>query len=112
MKEINCKTSNCEHNVKCKCLAGVIAVGENAKCLSRIKRDGGALAQSFADVEAGEEFFGESTEVLVQCSAECALNHDGICTAERIDVDDVLFGTKCKTKPTANIRKTRRAFCA
>jgi hypothetical protein len=98
MKEINCTTSNCEHNVKCKCLAGIIAIGDNAKCLSRIKRDGGALAQSFADVEAGEEFFGESTEVVVQCSAECALNHNGLCTAEKIDVDDVLLGTKCKTR--------------
>ena len=98
MKEINCTTSSCEHNVKCKCLAGVIAIGDNAKCLSKIKRDGGALAQSFADVEAGEDFFGESTEVVVQCTADCALNHNGMCTAEKIDVDDVLFGTKCKTR--------------
>ena len=56
MKEIDCQTSHCEHNLKCKCMAGIISVGDNAKCLSRIKRDGGALAQSFADVEAGEEF--------------------------------------------------------
>ena len=50
------------------------------------------------DVEAGEEFFGESTEVVVQCTADCALNHNGMCTAEKIDVEDVLFGTKCKTR--------------
>ena len=98
MKEINCKTSNCEHNVKCRCLAGIIAVGNNAKCLSRIKRDGGALAQSFADVEAGEEFYGQSTEVLIQCSAPCAFNQDGLCSAEKIDVDDTMLGTKCKTR--------------
>lgn len=98
MKEIDCKTSNCEHNVKCKCLAGIIAVGENAKCLSRIKREGGALAQSFADVEAGEEFYGADSDSIVQCSAECALNSNGLCTAEKLDVEDVLFGTKCKTK--------------
>ena len=30
--------------------------------------------------------------------ADCALNHNGMCTAEKIDVDDVLFGTKCKTR--------------
>ena len=98
MKEIHCTTASCEHNIKCKCLAGIIAIGDNAKCLSKIKRDGGALAQSFADVEAGEEFWGESTEVVVQCSAQCALNHNGMCTAEKIDVDDALFGTKCKTR--------------
>lgn len=98
MKEINCKTSNCEHNVKCKCLAGIIAVGENGKCLSRIKRDGGALAQSFADVEAGEEFFGENAESMVQCSASCAFNSGGVCSCDKITVDDVVFGTKCKSR--------------
>ncbi len=98
MKEIDCKTSNCEHNVKCKCLAGIIAVGESAKCMSRIKRDGGALAQSFADVEAGEEFSSEDLDCIVQCSAECKHNRNGICSAEKIDVDDVLFGTKCQTR--------------
>lgn len=98
MKEINCKTSNCEHNVKCKCLAGIVAVGDNAKCLSRIKRDGGALAQSFADVEAGEEFYGQSTEVIIQCSAPCAFNSGGLCSAEHVDVDDTMLGTKCRTR--------------
>ncbi len=98
MKEIDCKTSNCEHNIKCKCLAGIIAVGENAKCASRIKRDGGALAQSFADVEAGEEFYGEKCDSIVQCSASCALNANGLCSANELDVADTLFGTKCKTR--------------
>ena len=41
MEKINCATSNCEHNIKGVCLAGVISIGENAKCLSRIKREGG-----------------------------------------------------------------------
>lgn len=98
MKEINCKTSNCEHNVKCKCLAGIIAVNESGKCLSRIKRDGGALAQSFADVEAGEEFFGETAESIIQCSASCAFNSGGVCSCDKITVDDALFGTKCKSR--------------
>ena len=51
MKEIDCQTSHCEHNLKCKCMAGIISVGDNAKCLSRIKRDGGALAH------CGDELF-------------------------------------------------------
>jgi hypothetical protein len=98
MKSINCETSNCEHNIKCKCLAGIISVGDNAKCKSRLRREGGALAQSFADVEAGEEFYGEVHDSVVQCASPCALNSSGICSAETIDVKDVITGTKCKTR--------------
>lgn len=98
MKEIICETSNCEHNLKCRCLAGIISVGDNAKCLSRIKREGGALAQSFADVEAGEEFHGAKNDSIVQCSAECALNSGGVCTADKITVKDAPFAAKCKSR--------------
>ena len=98
MKEILCETSACEHNLKCRCLAGIISVGENAKCLSRIKREGGALAQSFADVEAGEEFEGAPKDSIVQCSAECALNGGGVCSADKITVKDSLFRAKCRSR--------------
>ena len=98
MKEIDCQTSHCEHNLKCKCMAGIISVGDNAKCLSRIKRDGGALAQSFADVEAGEEFHGVPQDGIVQCSAECALNTGGLCSAEKITVKDGPTSTKCRSR--------------
>ena len=98
MKEIICETSDCEHNLKCRCLAGIISVGENAKCLSRIKREGGALAQSFADVEAGEEFEGTPKDSIVQCSAECALNGGGVCSADKITVKDSLFRAKCRSR--------------
>ncbi len=97
MKRINCTTSNCEHNLKGVCLAGIISIGDNAKCISRIKREGGALAQNFADVEAGEDVFEEDMSSLVQCSAQCAFNADGLCANERIDVADSLWQTKCKT---------------
>lgn len=102
MKEIFCQTSNCEHNVKCRCLAGIISVGDNAACLSRIKREGGALAQSFADVEAGEDFLEKEGDSIVQCSAECALNSKGVCTAEKITVKDGFFSTKCRSKVSPN----------
>ncbi len=98
MKEIICETSNCEHNVKCRCMAGIISVNESAKCLSRIKREGGALAQSFADVEAGEDFFGSRNDSIVQCSADCAFNSNGVCSSDKITVKDAVFGTKCKSK--------------
>lgn len=98
MKQVNCETSNCEHNLKCRCLAGVIAIGDNAKCLSRIKREGGSLAQNFADVEAGEDIFDETSDTLVQCSASCAFNNSGVCANEEIDVRDAMLTTKCKTR--------------
>lgn len=101
MKEIICETSSCEHNLKCRCMAGIVSVGDGAKCLSRIKREGGALAQSFADVEAGEEFHGADRDSIVQCSAECALNTGGLCSAEKITVRDKLFSAKCKSRIAA-----------
>jgi len=98
MKEIKCTTSNCEHNLKCKCLAGVISIGKNTKCVSRIKRDGGSLAQSFADIEAGDDMFEEEKlEALVQCSAPCCFNNGGVCANSRVSVDDATFSAKCKT---------------
>ncbi len=98
MKTINCTTSNCEHNIKCQCLAGIISVGDNAKCLSRIKREGGSLAQSFADVEAGEDFFEDKPDCMVQCAASCAFNSGGVCSCESIDVKDGMMTTRCKTR--------------
>lgn len=98
MEKINCSTSNCEHNLKGLCLAGVISVSESAKCISRIKRDGGALAQNFADIEAGEDVYENDLESLVQCAAEdCAFNGSGICTNAQITVRDTPFSTKCKS---------------
>ena len=98
MEKISCSTSNCEHNLKGVCLAGVISIGDNAKCMSRIKREGGGLAQNFADVEAGDDIYEKDLESLVQCSAgECAFNSNGLCANSRIEVKDTAFSTKCKT---------------
>ncbi len=98
MEKNSCSTSNCEHNLKGVCLAGVISIGDNAKCMSRIKREGGALAQNFADVEAGDDIYEKDLESLVQCSAgECAFNSNGLCANSRIEVKDTAFSTKCKT---------------
>ncbi|MGN1096707.1 MAG: DUF1540 domain-containing protein [Christensenellales bacterium] len=99
MKKILCHTSNCEHNLKNTCFAGVISIGETAKCMSKIKRDGGVLAQAFADVEASEELDKLSdTEAIVGCDANCIYNHDRVCSCEEIVVDDKLLSTKCKTR--------------
>ncbi len=97
MKQINCTTSNCEHNIKQKCLAGVVTVGENARCMSRMKREGGALAQNFADIEAGGDIYENDLESLVQCSAPCIFNSNGLCANEQIEVKDATFQTKCRS---------------
>ena len=98
MEKINCATSNCEHNLKGVCLAGVISISENAKCISCIKREGGALAQNFADVEAGDDIYDKDLESLVQCAAsDCAFNNSGLCANSQISVKDSAFSTKCKT---------------
>lgn len=99
MKNLICHTANCEHNIKCRCTAGLVSVGERGKCLTKAKRDGGALAQAFADVEAGADFdMVAGTECAVQCNALCVHNNHNVCTCERITVDDTLAGTKCKSR--------------
>ncbi len=98
MKEIVCETSNCEHNLKCRCLAGIVSIGGTAKCQSKIKREGGSLAQAFADIEAGDDAFDNVPDLVVQCDADCAFNSGGICTNERIEVTDGILSTKCRTR--------------
>jgi hypothetical protein len=96
MKGLKCTTSNCEHNVKCHCTAGIINVGENAVCCSKIKRVGGALSQTFADMEAAVDMDTlANEEVLVQCDAECKFNSNSKCTREHLLVEDSIIKTKC-----------------
>ncbi len=105
MKKIKCETSNCEHNIKCVCTAGIISIGDNAKCLSKIKREGGQIAQSFADIEAGEDFYDEKCDCIVQCMSDCCFNEKGLCSCQDINVKDGVFSTKCKTKiPTTETK--------
>lgn len=99
MKNLVCHTGNCEHNIKCRCIAGLITVSEKGKCLTKTKRDGGALAQAFADVEAGADFeMVSGADCAVQCNALCIHNKNNVCTCEHITVDDTMTGTKCKSR--------------
>ena len=56
MDNLICHTNNCEHNVKARCTAGIVNVSEKGVCTSKIKREGGVLAQTFADIAAAEAF--------------------------------------------------------
>ncbi len=100
MRNLKCTTASCEHNLKSQCMAGVITVGESAKCLTKVRREGGALAQAFADIEAAEELdYRISEGSVVQCDVtSCIYNNNNICSADEIHVDDTIFSTKCKTR--------------
>ena len=96
MNQLKCTTINCQHNLKNHCNAGIINVTENAVCETKIKRAGGALEQTFAELEAGEEFLADAPS-MVQCDAVCLYNRDKKCTASSLLVSDTMFKTKCKT---------------
>lgn len=98
MNQLKCTTSNCQHNLKCHCNAGVISVTEKGICDSKIKRAGGMLEQTFAELEASEEFLSDAPNI-VQCnSVECEYNKENRCASSSILVSDNLFSTKCQTR--------------
>lgn len=97
MIQLKCTTSNCQHNLKCHCNAGIVSVSDNAHCETKIKRAGGALEQTFAELEASEEFLNDAPN-LVQCTASCIYNRDARCTATSILVCDMMLSTKCATR--------------
>lgn len=97
MLQLKCTTANCQHNLKCHCNAGIISITEKAQCDSKIKRAGGALEQTFKDMEASSEFLNDAPSV-VQCTAQCVYNKNNRCTASSILVHDILLNTKCATR--------------
>lgn len=103
MDKLICHTVNCEHNVKSRCAAGIVNITEKGVCASKIKREGGILAQTFADIEAAEDFGTRSIENTVTCaSVKCEHNCDGVCAADHIVVEDGLSKTRCFTR---NVKK-------
>lgn len=97
MMQLKCTTANCRHNLKCHCNAGVISVTDRAVCDSKIKRAGGALEQTFKELEASDEFLNDAPGV-VQCTADCVYNENNRCKATSILVKDNIFSTKCATR--------------
>jgi hypothetical protein len=72
-------------------------VTDRAACDSKIKRAGGALEQTFKELEASDEFLSDAPAV-VQCTAECVYNEKNKCKATSILVADTVFNTKCMTR--------------
>lgn len=97
MMQLKCTTSNCQHNLKCHCNAGLISINEKGVCDSRVKRAGGALEQTFKEMEAADEFLSDAPSV-VSCKAECVYNKDNRCTATSMLVNDVFMSTRCATR--------------
>lgn len=97
MMQLKCTTSNCQHNLKCHCNAGLITINEKGVCESRIKRAGGALEQTFKELEASDEFLNDAPSV-VQCSASCVYNENNRCKATSLLVGDKFLNTRCATR--------------
>ncbi len=97
MMQLKCKTKNCQHNLKCHCGAGMITIDNNGKCASKIKRPGGAMEQTFAEIEAADDII-ESTPQIIQCDADCIYNENHRCTATSLLINDGLLNTKCATR--------------
>lgn len=66
-------------------------------CDSKIKRAGGTLEQTFAELEAADDMLQDAPET-VRCDADCLYNSDNKCCASSILVSDTVFRTKCKTR--------------
>ena len=79
MLQLKCTTSNCQHNLKNHCTARIILINEKGICDTKIKRAGGALEQTFAELEAAEEFLSDAPDV-VQCIANCVYNKTTVAT--------------------------------
>ena len=100
MENLICHTENCEYCVKSRCLAGMVSISPSGVCKTKSKRSGGMLEQTFADIEAGEDFgILDSNETAVHCeSCDCKYNRGMLCFADHIVVDDGLLKTKCQTR--------------
>ncbi|MBR6751579.1 MAG: DUF1540 domain-containing protein [Clostridia bacterium] len=98
MNQLKCTTINCKNNLKSHCNASVIGLNDKAQCMSKIKRAGGALEQTFAELEAADDFLAQAPSI-VQCDAECVYNENHRCHATSILVKDtLLMKTRCETR--------------
>ncbi|MBQ4073551.1 MAG: DUF1540 domain-containing protein [Clostridia bacterium] len=97
MEQLKCTTANCIHNLKSRCNATIVGIDEKGRCATKMKRVGGALEQTFAELEAGDEIMQEAPSI-VQCDARCIYNRDNRCGASSILVKDKLMRTKCETR--------------
>ena len=99
MMQLKCTTANCQHNLKCHCNAGVIAIDEKGVCDSKIKRAGGALEQTFRELEAGDELLNDAPSA-VRCDADCIYNEDDFCRATSLSASFCRYSASTSFSPT------------
>ncbi|MFA6867349.1 MAG: DUF1540 domain-containing protein [Clostridia bacterium] len=97
MLQLKCTTSNCQHNLKGHCNAGIISVNDKGICESKMKRAGGMLEQTFKELEASDEFLSDAPN-LIQCKADCVFNKDNKCHADSIMLSDKMLNVKCVSR--------------
>lgn len=95
MKGLRCTTSNCEYNRNTHCTAISVDISSRAVCNTKMKREGGILAQVFENFEASTELDYEFQDVAVKCSADCLYNVNRLCGRDSITVEDGFINTKC-----------------
>lgn len=95
MKGLRCTTNNCEYNRNMRCTAISVDISQRGVCNTKMKREGGILAQVFENFEAAGELDAEYKEVIVRCSADCLYNVNRICGKDNITVEDGFASTKC-----------------
>lgn len=95
--QLKCTTANCRHNLKGHCNAGAVTVNEKGVCESKLKRAGGALEQTFRELEAGDELLNDAPSA-VRCNADCVYNDNNYCKATSLLVHDVMLSTRCATR--------------
>ncbi|MDR2266586.1 MAG: DUF1540 domain-containing protein [Christensenellaceae bacterium] len=97
MNQLKCTTGNCQHNLLDRCTSSVITMSPKAICETRIKRAGGSLEQTFAELETVEERL-QDAPAMVACESKCKFNCENRCTADTIIVGDTIFNVCCKTR--------------
>ena len=95
MKGLRCTTANCEYNRNLHCTAIAVDISPRAVCNTKMKREGGMLAQVFENFEAANELDVEYKDVTVHCDAECLYNINRVCGRDSITVEDGIVSTKC-----------------
>lgn len=98
MKGLRCTTTNCEFNRNMHCTAANVSFNKRGVCNTKMKREGGMLAQIFEDFETSKEFDIEYQDIQVKCDADCIYNVNRMCGRENITVEDSMTKTKCFTR--------------
>ena len=100
MKGLKCTTSNCIYNNAGHCEAGIINIDKNGVCKTKMKEKFNNIDNEYSKMEVANDFdYEDNEDVLIECNAcHCIYNHDNICNAKLVTIQDGVAKTKCVTK--------------